>query len=213
MLGALVVLVVGWLIAKLLKSTLAKGLKMIKLDALAEKAGIDSFLKRGNIEASSVEVLSTLIYWLLLLVTVLVGLKVMDIGPTDDILQSVAAVIPRVVIAVVVVILGLYFATFVSDVVQTAAVNAQIRQARVLANMSRYSIVVLALIIALEQLQIDMDMISHAILILFAAVCAAGALAFGLGCRDLARSIATDYWEREKAAAESLAAASADEGD
>ena len=106
-------------------------------------------------------------------------------------------------------ILGLSFASFVGDVVQTAAVNAQVQQARLLANVTRYAITLLVAIVALNQLAMDTEIIGQAVLILFASVCFALALAFGLGCRDLAGRIAEDAWAREQAASKALDAAAA----
>ena len=167
----------------------------------------------GNIKISSVEVIGVLVYWTLLLLTILMAVKAMGFSEADNIVREVIAIIPRVIVAVVVLILGLSFAGFISDVVQTAAVNAQIRQARMLANLSRYDIVVFVFVIALAQLQIATDIVADAIKILIASIGLALSLAFGLGCRDLAGKIATEYWEREKAASEALAAAAQSSGD
>lgn len=209
LLAAAIILIVGWLLAKLVKVGLIKGLKLIKLDTAAEKVGIDTFLQRGSIKASAVEVMGILVYWMLLLITILMAVKAVGFTQADSLVGEVISIIPRVVIGLVVLILGLSFAGFVSDVVQTAAVNAQIRQARLLANLSRYAIVVFVVIIALNHLSIGTEIIEKAILTSFQAVGLALALAFGLGCRDLAGKIATDHWESEKAASKALADASA----
>ena len=148
--------------------------------------------------------ISRFVYWLLMLLTLLAAVNVMGFAEAELIFRSVLAVIPRVFVGIIIFILGLGFSNFIGDTVQIAAANAQIRTARLLSNLARYATTVLVVIVALNQLQIATEVISNAFLILFAALCLGLALAFGLGCRDLAGKIAEDAWKREKAAAEAL---------
>jgi len=205
LLAAVVVLVVGWLSAKVIKVASVKFMKVIKLDLVAERAGIDQFLARGNIQSNTTEVIAVIIYWFFLLLTLLIAMNTMGIDEAKIVFETVFEIIPKVVLAVVILILGLSFASFISEVVQTAAVNAQVRQARLLANLSRYAIIIFVTLVALNQLEIDTDIIRHAFLILFGSICLALSLAFGLGCRDLAGKIAEQIWEKEKEAQRALA--------
>jgi hypothetical protein len=207
LLGAVVILVVGWLVAKLVRLGLVKLLTTVKLDSLAERAGIDKFLKRGNIKSNSVEVLGVLVYWLLLFGTLLIAAKTLGLADAEALIGDVLAFIPRVILAVVILIVGLSFSGFVADVVQTAAVNAQVREARLLSNLSRWAIIILVAIMALNQVDVDTAFLSQAFLVLFASVCLALSLAFGLGCRDLAGRVAQGWWEREQAASKALSSA------
>ena len=213
LLAALIILIVGWIVAKLVRAGLVRGLKLVKLDVVAKQTGIEDFLRRGNIKFTSVEVLGNLVYWLLLLLTLLTAVNAMGLSEARGVFDSVIGIIPGVILAVVILILGLSFASFVADVVQTASVNAQVRHARVLGNVSRYAITLLVAIVALNQLALDTAIIGQAVLILFAAVCFSAALAFGLGCRDLAGRIAEDIWANEQAASKALDDASAPEAE
>ncbi|MDP6945639.1 MAG: hypothetical protein QF464_15930, partial [Myxococcota bacterium] len=186
-------------------------LKLVKFDVAAEKAGIHAFLTRGNIESSSVAIVGSLVYWLLLLLTLLIAVNAMGISEAEVIFQNVIAIIPRVVLAVVVLVLGLSFAGFIGDIVQTASANAQVAEARLLGNVSRYVIIIFVVVLALNQLQIDTQLLGQVILIVFGSICFAASLAFGLGCRDLAQKIAEGAWEREQAAARALDALSVKE--
>ena len=205
LLAAVVILVVGWLIAKLVKVGISRGLRAVKVDVAAQKSGIEGFLTRGNIKAKSSDIIGALAYWLMLLLTLLIGMKAMGLSEAGDVFRGVLGIIPRVFVSVVILILGLSFAGFISDIVQTAAANAQIRQARLLANASRYTITIFVVIMAMTQLQIATEIISQAFLVLFGSACLALALAFGLGCRDLAGRIAERVWEREQAESRALA--------
>ena len=165
---------------------------------VAEKAGIEDFLRRGNIQGDAVEILGSLVYWVMLLLILLLAVNALGLGDAGAVIAGVGLYIPRVILAVVILILGLSLAGFMADVVQTAAVNAELTQARMLANVTRYTITIVVFIVALNQLEVDTEFLSKAFLILFAALCFALALAFGLGCKDLAGEIARSAWESEQ---------------
>ena len=207
---ALGVLVLGWLLAKIVKSASVKVMKAVKLDTLSQNVGVDDFLARGNIKGGTIAVISVLVYWLFLLMTLLVAMKILGITEAEVVFKSVFAVIPKVVLAVVILILGLNFAGFMGEVVQTASVNAHVRQARLLSNVARYAITIFVAMVVLNQLDIGTEVIRNAFLILFGAICLALALAFGLGCRDLAAQIATNIWEKEQAAHRAIAQVQSD---
>jgi len=195
---AVLILVAGWLAAKVVKMGLVKSLRLVKLDMVAEKAGIEDFLRRGNIQGDAVEILGSLVYWVMLLLILLLAVNALGLGDAGAVIAGVGLYIPRVILAVVILILGLSLAGFMADVVQTAAVNAELTQARMLANVTRYTITIVVFIVALNQLEVDTEFLSKAFLILFAALCFALALAFGLGCKDLAGEIARSAWESEQ---------------
>jgi hypothetical protein len=198
--ASVVILLIGWLAAKLGKTVANKALTLVKLDVLAEKAGVEAFLKRGNVQASTVEVISLLVYWLLLLLSMLVAVNALGISEAEVVFRKVFAIVPAVIVGVVILVLGLSFARFVSEVVHTAAANAGILHAQILGTLSRYTIVVFVVVLALKQLPINTELVSNIITMVFGAVALALALAFGLGSRDLAGRIAEDLWNRERAA-------------
>ncbi|MBL91887.1 MAG: hypothetical protein CMH56_08785 [Myxococcales bacterium] len=204
LLAAVLVLVVGWLVAKVVRSGSVKVMKIIKLDTISQKTGVDDFLARGNISGGTLGAVSVTIYWLFLLLTLLIAMNLVGITEAEVVFKSVFAVIPKVVLAVVILILGLSFASFMAEVVQTASANAQIRQARMLSQVARYAIIIFVAMMALNQLEIGTEILRNAFLILFGAVCLALSLAFGLGCRELAGEIARGVWEKEQAAQRAL---------
>lgn len=207
LLAALVILLLGWMVARLVKGALVRVFRLVKLDVVARRAGVEGFLKRGNVRSGSSDLLAVFVYWVLLLLTLLAAINTMGIAEAQVVFRSVVAVIPRVILAIVVLLLGLSFAGFAGDAVQAAAMNAQLRTARLLSNITRYAATIFVAVVALNQLQIATEVISTAFLILFGSLCLALALAFGLGCRDLAGKIAQEAWEREQARAREIARA------
>lgn len=201
LLVTLLVLVLGWFTAKIVQVGVARFMRVLKLDVLAERGGVSAFLSRGGVTSTASEILGKLVYWILLLLTLLVAVSVLGISEARFIFSSVAVIVPRVIVALVIVILGLSVAGIVANTVETAATNAQVAAPRLLAAFCRWTITIFVSIVALNELDVSTEVINSALLILFASVCLALALAFGLGCRDLAGRIAEEIYQREKARA------------
>ena len=184
-LAALVILLVGWIIARVLRAAVARGLKLVKFPDLAEKAGIEAFLRKGGMERSSSELLAVLVYWLIMLIVLLTAVNALRLEMASQLLNQILLYIPNIIVAVIVVVVGMYAANFVQGLVRTTAANAGIEEAKVVASLARYALMIFAFAIAIDQLQIGRDIVANAFLILFGAACLAAALAVGLGSRDV----------------------------
>lgn len=184
---ALGIFVIGWLIAKFLKGLVFRLLLMVRFDMASEKAGIDSVLVRADIRQSPAELLAVLVYWLVLLATLVAAVSALGLNQVSEVLTRCLVYAPRVIAAMVVLILGLFLASFLAGVVRAAAANAGMAESDALALLVRYAVVAFTAAVTLEELGIAPELVRSAFVILFGAVALGLALAFGLGCKDLAR--------------------------
>ncbi len=182
---ALGILILVWILAKLLRTAVGRGLRLVKFPVLAEKAGIDGFLKKGGVKQTSTDLLALLVYWLVMLVALLVAVQYLELDAASQLLNDVLLFIPNIIVAVIVIVVGLYAANFVAAMVRTAAANAGIEEAGFVAALSRYALIIFTFAIALNQLRIGQEIVANGFLILFGAACLAGALAVGLGGREV----------------------------
>jgi hypothetical protein len=203
LIAAIIVVVLGLLLARALKAGLYKALGWVRFETLADKVGLTNVLRRGAVQQSASDVLCTLTYWTFLLFTLLVALGTLGIAATDA-MSTVIATIPQVVLAGAILVLGLNVSAFVAKLVQTTAVNAEIRQGRLWRNAVHYGLSTLVVLLALKQFDISPQLLGSAFLIFFGGTCLAMALAFGLGCRELAASIAQSKWQDEKTQSRAL---------
>ncbi len=183
--GALLILIVGWIVAKLLKAAVGRALRLVKFPVLAEKAGIDGFLEKGGVKRTSTDLLAVLVYWMVMLVVLLVAVNTLRLDAASQLLNDVLFFIPNIIVAVIVLVVGLYAANFVAAMVRTAAANAGIEEAGFVAALARYALIIFTFAIALNQLNIGREIVANGFLILFGAACLAGALAAGLGGREV----------------------------
>jgi hypothetical protein len=206
-LATLVILIGGWIVAKLLKLAIVRGFKLIKLDVVAEKAGIEAFLKRGGMKKTAIEILGTLVYWIALLVFLVMILSLwnIDIG----LQTTLVPFLPKVFAALVIFILGLFIASIVEDIVRATAANAGIRYAYVLSKILKWIMVVFVVMTAIQQLEVETQFLSIGFLIILGSLGLGVALAIGLGAREIA-STKLGRWVEDM---EQEAAIAKDEGD
>lgn len=196
--GALIVLIVGWFIAKLLQKVVTQVLKIARLDVLSEKAGIASILAKGEIKYTLAELIGVIIYWLLILVVVIATLDALNLKVAAELLDRVVLYVPNVIAAIFILVLGMFFAALLGAVVRTTASNAGISYAKNLGQITQVSIVVFAVLITLGQLGVRTLILDQAILVLLASLGLGLALAFGLGSKEIAGRIMSELVDKWK---------------
>ena len=186
LLGALLILIVGWIAAKAIKRLVDWLLKLIRFDALADKAGISEILKKGDLKISAREVVSSIVYWLVIIMVLVMTVDALGLPKASDILSSLFAYVPKVIAALLVLVVAMFLASFVSGIVRTAAGNANLPKPEMLAGVSRWAIIIFAVTIALEQLSIAPLLVTATFNIILGGIVLALAIAFGLGGKDAA---------------------------
>jgi hypothetical protein len=198
LIGLLLILILGWLIAKLIETIIVRGLKLVRLDTLAEKSGTSSFLAKGGIKYTLSELIGVLVYWIVVLIVMITALNAMQWTVAAEALNTVVNYIPNIIVALFVIVLGMFVSTLLSTVIRTASSNAGITQARTLGQITQSVVIVFAVVIAMQQLKIQTGIILNVINIVLASTGLALGLAFGLGCKDIAAKIAQDVLDNLK---------------
>jgi hypothetical protein len=191
---AIVIVVAGWLLAKVIRFAVVKALRAINFHIVTEKAGLDGFLREGGGDVDTVDVLGLLIYWLVILTALLIAFNGLDLAYVSDLISRVVLFVPRVILAVVILAFGAYFGRFVGRAVMVYCRNIGMPDAMLLGRLTTYAVVVFVFVIALDQLGLG-EIIRQAFLIILGAVALALALAFGLGGQKRAAQF-LDRWSR-----------------
>jgi hypothetical protein len=197
LLGALVILLVGWLVAKLLKAALTRLLVAVRLERFSQKTGLSRFLSRGDIKHSLADVLGTLLFWLVLLFFVYLAADVLNLSLVQDALNRIISFVPDLVAAVVIVIVGVVLASLIKGVVRVAA-GSQLAHQELIASVIQYLVILFSVAMALEELGVATPILVNSVLIIIAAIAFGFALAFGLGSKDLASRIVDKMLEPRK---------------
>jgi hypothetical protein len=198
----LVVLLIGWIIAKVIKGLVIKLLKAIKIDDLSQKINLNAMLSKGGISVSVSDLIGVICYWIIMLVTLFVGMNTAGLHQAAELLEKVILYIPNTIAAIFVLLLGMFAATLLSNIVKAASANAGVEQGPLFGKIIQIAVMVFAAAIALEQLNIATLTIHSTISIIIGVVLGSiglgFALAFGLGCKDLVGKSVAEFLDKIK---------------
>lgn len=195
---ALLVLVAGYFIARLLKFVVVKGLRAGNFHVLSDRAGIDGFLRDGGVRADTTEILGLLFYWVVILAALIIGFNGLGLNYITDLLVKVLLFVPKVMVALLILAFGAYFAHFIGNTCCAYAKKLHLQDAELLGSLARYAILTFVVLIALDQVNIGGDIVRQTFLIVLAGIVFALALAFGLGGRDWAAELLERWWPRNR---------------
>ncbi|HEX9684894.1 MAG TPA: hypothetical protein VGA25_03470 [Burkholderiales bacterium] len=193
---ALVVLVAGWLLAKGAKFTVVRGLRAINFNVLTERAGMDEFLRQGGMRSDTTDIFGQLVYWLVIFAVLVIAFNSLGLTYITDLLGQVVLFVPKVIVALVILAFGTYFAAFIGGTVITYCRNVGIQDAELLGRLAQYAIIVFVVLIALDQVSVGGAIIRQSFLIILGGIVLALALAFGIGGRDWAAELLERWWPR-----------------
>ena len=195
---AALVLIGGWLLAKAVRFAVVKGLRAVNLNVVTQRSGLDGFLRQGGLESDTADVFGVLFYWLVILASLVIAFNSLGLTYITDLIGKVVLFVPKVIVALLILAFGAYFAAFIGGTVSAYCRNVGIRDADLLGRLARYAIVVFVVLIALDQVNVGGDIVRQTFLIVLAGVVLALALAFGIGGKDWAAEMLERWWPRRK---------------
>jgi hypothetical protein len=195
---AIAIAVAGWLVAKALRFTVVKALRSINFHVLTERARIDSFLQMGGTKSDTTALIGLLVYWLTIVAALVLACNSLGLTYVTELLAKIALFMPRVILAVVILVFGSYFAQFIDGSVNTYGRNVGLDEAPLLGRVARYAVLMFVILIALDQLDIGAEIIRESFLIILAGIVFALALAFGLGGRRWAARLLNQWIPLDK---------------
>jgi hypothetical protein len=194
---AVLVVLGGWLLAKIAHVAVTRALRAINFNVLTERAGLDGFLKQGGVSQDTTGIVSLLVYWLVILAALLIAFNGLGLTYITDLLGRVVWFVPNVFVAILVLAFGAYFARFVGDAVTAYCRNIKLQDSAFLGKLAQYAIMVFVVLIALDQIQVGGDIVRESFLVILAGIVFAFALAFGLGGKDWAAQRIARWWPSE----------------
>jgi hypothetical protein len=194
----IIILILGWIISKVIKTVVTKGLRAIKVDELSDRIELDRLLEKGGISYSFSELVGVMCYWLMLLVTFMVAINAVGLTVAAELLNKIVLYIPNVIAAVFILILGMFIATLLRNIVQTAANNAGLSQSKLLSKIVELIVIAFAIFVGLEQLKIGIRITELTLSIILGSIGLGFALAFGLGCKEAAGKFTNEFIDKIK---------------
>jgi hypothetical protein len=195
-LTAIVLLILGWLIARTVQRVVVRLLRLARLEAAAEQTGVDDFLVRGGVRFTVVTLIGEIFYWGLLLIFAVAVFNLIGLTMSPESVARLTSYIPNVMAALVVLIFGSLGARLIRGLVVAYLGNVGVKGSERIGYLVQAALVAFVVLLALEQLRIDVKLLASAFQLAFGGICLALAIAFGLGGRNWAESILERTWSK-----------------
>lgn len=195
--GALVVVILGFLVAKLLDTLLSKLLAKFGLDRLMAGTGLTKLLGRGGLKVPISTLIGKIVYWFVLLIFLVSAAESLGLQRVSATLDTLALYLPKVFGAALVLLVGVLLAQLVNGVVRGAAEGVGLDYAAGLGRVAQWLVIIISISVAISQLEVKTDLLNHVIVIALITVGLAAALAMGLGSREIASQILAGIYVRE----------------
>ena len=184
--AAIVVLLIGWLIAVLLGRVAYHLIKVLQINRALEGLGFKPALERGGLKLDAPKFFDELVKWFFIIVFLMASTNIVGLTQVTQFLGVVVFYLPNVIVAAFVILIGVLLARFLEHSVRVSVRAAKLASANFLAELARWSVLIFSFLIALDQLKVAPELIRIFVMGIVAMVAVAGGLAFGLGGRDLA---------------------------
>ena len=194
LLGALVILIIGLIVAKVVASLVNKVLERVGFDRAVERGGIKRALERSKYDPS--DILAKIVYWALALLTLQMAFGVFGPNPISDLLRGVIAYLPKVFVAILIIVIAGAIAKAVTDLLTNLL--SSVSYGRQLATGAGVAVMVLGVFAALDQLEIAQNIVNGLWYAILAVIVGSAVVAFGGGGIPVARR----YLERAAQRAE-----------
>jgi len=190
LIGAIVILIIGYVIARVLRAVVGRMLQGIGFDRWMERGGIKQFFDRAETDQTPASILGQLVFWFVFIIAITMAADALGIPQVSVVLAQLIAYIPQIIAAILILILAALLANFISGIVRGATGSD------LLASIAQYAIIVYAVFAALTQLGLAVQLTANTFLIVLGAVALAAAIAFGIGGQEIARDILKKAYSR-----------------
>lgn len=191
---AILLLGLGYLLAKVVSIATIRFLQLVGFDKLINRTAVQTLLERSGTKQKISELLGMIGFWIIFLVFLIKASDTLGLSMVSDALTGLANYIPKIGIAVLVLIIGLIAANFVRELITMTCSSAGITHGTMVAQAVYVAVVLLIVVTAIDVLGIDTQLLNNTIVILLAGLIGGAALSFGLGSRNaVANLIAAHY--------------------
>lgn len=202
--GFVLILIIGWLIASAIAGAVAAVLRMVKFNDLAARSGFSGFVEKMGIKRDASGFLADLVKWFVRLIVLVSAFDALGLPAVSGVLEQLLLWLPNLVVALVILVIAGLAATALASLVRGATAEAGLGSPELLATIARVAVWGFAIIVAVDQIGIATTLVNTLFMGLVGALALALGLAFGLGGRETAAQIVSDWYRSGKQATPKL---------
>lgn len=191
--GALIVLLIGLIVAAGLGTLVERVVNLVKLDKALVGLGLQEYFNRAGISLNSSKFFGKIVYWFFVIVFLLAASDILGFYSLSNFLRETLLYIPNVVVAVLIMLAAVVIANFLKRVVHASVKTARLHASKFLASLTWWSVIVFGFFAALSQLGIAVSIINSLVTGFVAMLAIAGGIAFGLGGKEYAAHLLSKF--------------------
>src|SRR5918911_3900982 len=203
--GFLVILIIGWIIASALAKAAAGILRAVKFNELAQRSGLSDFVQKMGLHTDAAGAVATIAKWFVRLIVLVVAFDALGLPAVSNVLQQLLLWLPNLVVALVVLVIAGLAANALSSLVRGATAEAGLGNPDLLATIAKVGVWAFGIVVAVNQIGIASTLVNTLFMGTVAALALALGLSLGLGGRDTAAEIVRGWYTRSRQAAPKLA--------
>lgn len=194
--GAILIFILGWIIAGWLKRLAVKLFEMVKLAKAVEGTAIETFLKKAEWRGKIEETIANLVKWIIVLIFFIAAANILGLTAVSEVLNKILAYLPNVFSAALILLVGVLLAGLVEGLIKGAMGAIDISTARLLGKVTGWTVMVFTILAAISELGIAERVISTLIIGSVATITLGLGLAIGLGAKDLVKEILSEWYAK-----------------
>lgn len=196
LIGAIIVLIIGLLVASGLKSLAERIINALKIDNLLRQLGLEPYLGRAGFQVNAGKFIGALVYWFVVIVSVLAISDILGLEGFSQFIRDVVSYVPNIIIAALIMLAAIIIANALRSAIQASVMGAKLHAPKFLGTLSAWAVIITGFVAALIQLGIAPELLNMVITGFVAMIALAGGLAFGLGGKDYAAHLINKLKER-----------------
>jgi hypothetical protein len=196
LIGAILILILGWIIAGVLAGLIERGLQAVGFERAAQSTGIAGFIENAGSGWTASKLVAEIVKWFIRLIAIQAAASILGLDQISQIINAILLWLPNLVVAIVIIVIGALIANFVAGIVRGSAAEMGFSTPNLLANIARYAIVGFAAVAAFNQLGIAPTVVNTLFIGLVATLVLAFGLAFGLGGQQTAAQITQGWYQK-----------------
>lgn len=204
LIGALIVLILGWIIAGLLAGLVERGLVAVGFERASQSTGIAGFIQKSGSGWTASKAVAEIVKWFIRLIAIQAAASILGLTQVSQIINAILLWLPNLVVAIAIIVVAALIANFVAGIVRGATAEMGFGTPDLLANIARYAIIVFAVIAAVNQLGIAATVVNTLFIGAVAAVAIATGLAFGIGGQNVAAQITQRWYTKGQEASQKV---------
>lgn len=194
--GALLVFIIGWIIAVAIGKLVAEILKKIRFNQIFEKGSLKTALEKAEIKVDASSFIGAIVKWVLLIAFLIAALQILGLNQLERFFVDVLNYLPNVIVAAFILVVASIIADILEKIVRAAVEGVKIGYGQIVGAIIKWSIWIFAILAILLQLGIAEDLVKIIVQGSVALIVIAGGIAFGLGGKEVAGEIVRDIREK-----------------